>query len=503
MKTQNHSATHAPSLHRRQTIPRIPRVPRSTPSLAQLPGNSHPCNPRNPWLILSAFFAFLAVKSSGATVTGNLLDISLAPLTTTLTFAPTNSVLVSSTGLSAGPPRSIVATNGAFTLQLDAGNYTVCLPLVPTRQCFTIAVPPGSSTNTYNITNLITGGAYVYLPYGSNGGSNGIAVTNGFGYGTTTFEKVVATNFVGNGSQLTNLIATNITGSRFVLTLNGNATNLAARSTANTTAAITAYGIGGTDDFTKPGILNLKGTSDSNLLQFTEYIDGSHQFSEANFIGGKGAGVGQNLGTWNFIERSSNLRAGFVEFATDGGMGSSNFRMNFNADSGETLVVTYNGQMDVQGDLNVTGTKNFLIPHPLRASALNLNLSPNLNLRHSAVEAPRADLIYRGTFTLTNGAGADSIDRASGMTPGTFAALTQHAQALRPQNETGWDEVRAQVVGGDVVVECCNTNSNDRVSWVVIAERADAAYLSSPSVRNGAFITEPQIPTRSLTNSLP
>jgi hypothetical protein len=286
-----------------------------------------------------------------------------------------------------------------------------------------------------------------------------------------------AAKWTRDGGSWTNLAATNIVGSRFVPTLSGSATNLAARSLTNSLAALAVTAPGSAEDFAKPGIVSVNGTGNTNLLQIAEFIDGSHQFPELNFKGNV-----NNLGTWNFIDFVSGQRCGYVQFYNDGAIGSSDFGMAFNADSSQNLVVTCNG------DLNVSGSKNFLIPHPLGGAKTEVR---GASLRHATVEAPRGELVYRGSVTLTNGSAVDSIDRASGMTVGTFAALTRAAQALRPQNETGWDEVRARVVGGDVVIECCNTNSTDRVSWAVIAERADPAYLSSASVRSGKFQVEP------------
>jgi hypothetical protein len=111
------------------------------------------------------FFAFFAVNCFPATVTGNLVDISLVPLDTKLTFTPTNLVLVTTAGLSAGPPRTIETTNGAFAITLDAGNYTVTTPLITWRAPFGLAVPPGAGT--YNITNLLCAPAS-YLFIGNN-----------------------------------------------------------------------------------------------------------------------------------------------------------------------------------------------------------------------------------------------------------------------------------------------------------------------------------------------
>jgi len=90
--------------------------------------------------------------ATAATVTGNLIDISQQSIDTRISFAATNQVLVASGGLSVGPPRIINSTNGAFSIVLDPGDYTVSLPLLGWRKPFIISV---SSTNTtVNITNL-------------------------------------------------------------------------------------------------------------------------------------------------------------------------------------------------------------------------------------------------------------------------------------------------------------------------------------------------------------
>jgi hypothetical protein len=106
-------------------------------------------------LLSLLFFAIcnLPFAIPAATVTGNLLDLSLSPLNTKLLFSPTNTVLINSAGLSAGPPKIATTTAGAFSIVLDAGDYTVLLPLIPTRSPFRIAVP--DTTATINITNLM------------------------------------------------------------------------------------------------------------------------------------------------------------------------------------------------------------------------------------------------------------------------------------------------------------------------------------------------------------
>jgi hypothetical protein len=101
-------------------------------------------------LLLCAF----ALNSFSATVTGNLTDISLQPFNTKVVFTPTNEVQVTGAGLSAGPPKILDTTNGAFSILLDTGDYAVTLPLVPSRRPFMISVL--ATNGSLNLTNLIS-----------------------------------------------------------------------------------------------------------------------------------------------------------------------------------------------------------------------------------------------------------------------------------------------------------------------------------------------------------
>ena len=105
------------------------------------------------FLLSAIYFLLSPLACSSATVTGTLSDISLQALNTKLTFAPTNDVLLTPAGLSAGPPRTIATTNGEFSIVLEAGDYTVSLPLVPWRKAFAISV--FATNGTVNITNLL------------------------------------------------------------------------------------------------------------------------------------------------------------------------------------------------------------------------------------------------------------------------------------------------------------------------------------------------------------
>ena len=106
--------------------------------------------------LLAALVAQLATfnvqLAPGATIIGNLKDISQQSLDTRISFAPTNQVTVTGGGLSVGPPRIIDSANGAFSIVLDTSDYTVSLPLLGWRKPFIISV--SNTNNTVNITNL-------------------------------------------------------------------------------------------------------------------------------------------------------------------------------------------------------------------------------------------------------------------------------------------------------------------------------------------------------------
>jgi hypothetical protein len=110
------------------------------------------------WMLAVGCWNF---RAAAATVTGNLSDISIQPLDTRLLFSPTTNVLITPSGLNAGPPKVVDTTNGAFSLTLEAGDYTVSLPLIPWRRPFPISV--FATNGTVNITNLLSAPqAYTY-----------------------------------------------------------------------------------------------------------------------------------------------------------------------------------------------------------------------------------------------------------------------------------------------------------------------------------------------------
>lgn len=142
---------------------------------------------------------------------------------------------------------------------------------------------------------------------------------------------------------------------------------------------------------------------------------------------------------------------------------------------------TFGYNLTIMGALS-KGSGTFKIDHPVDPY--------NKLLYHGFVEAPRYDLIYRGRAKLVGGRAAVDINAASRMSPGTFEALTQNAQVW-VQNETGWARVRGAIGGGELLIECEDNASSDTISWLVIAERADAFIRSIEGVdEDGRMIPE-------------
>jgi len=166
--------------------------------------------------------------------------------------------------------------------------------------------------------------------------------------------------------------------------------------------------------------------------------------------------------------------------------GSQNYVKAVSPGSGTDAYFTVKGRTSFINSVTIGGTlnanfKQFQITHPL---------DKNKWLFHSAIEAPRADLIYRGTIELLNGSGSVNIDSQSKMMDGTFVALTKNRQ-LFLQNNVSFDKVIGTIDGAIVNVICENKNSNDKIGWMVVAERNDTEILASKLYNtSGSYIPE-------------
>ena len=136
-------------------------------------------------------------------------------------------------------------------------------------------------------------------------------------------------------------------------------------------------------------------------------------------------------------------------------------------DSTPSFQLEVNGTCHVNGVFTAT-TKTFMIDHPV---------SPTEKiLYHAVVEAPRHDLIYRGVAKLVNGTVEVDINKESNMSEGTFEALCQNFVVTQLQNQESFSRLRASVIGDAKFTILCEDNlSEEYVSWVVMAERADPA----------------------------
>ena len=153
----------------------------------------------------------------------------------------------------------------------------------------------------------------------------------------------------------------------------------------------------------------------------------------------------------------------------------------------DAMTITGGGNVSISGALS-KGSGSFRIDHPLPEK------TDTHHLVHSFVEGPQADLIYRGTATLSSGTATVNLDTAARMTDGTFVALNTNVQAFT-SNESGWDAVRGSVSGNVLTIASNDGTSAATVSWLVIGERKDQHMLDADwTDSDGRVITEPKKP---------
>ena len=129
------------------------------------------------------------------------------------------------------------------------------------------------------------------------------------------------------------------------------------------------------------------------------------------------------------------------------------------------LTCTADGRVVIDAVLSKT-SGTFDIPHPTRGG--------DWRLRHSFIEGPQADLIYRGTVTLAGGTATVDLDTASNMTDGTWEALCRDPWTMVASsgNAVEWSlSGKTLTITSDTADAVC--------SWMVIAERQDD-HMKSP-----------------------
>ena len=144
---------------------------------------------------------------------------------------------------------------------------------------------------------------------------------------------------------------------------------------------------------------------------------------------------------------------------------------------GDTVIdedLLVRGNCCIQGNLS-KGSGSFDITHPLEEEK---------RLRHSFIEGPRYDNIYRNKVRLSNGKAFVNLDTdcvspgGQTMTPGTWEKLNRNPDIFL-QNLEGWSRLRGKIKGSILEIECEDENCTDLISWMVVAERQDDHVINS------------------------
>ena len=139
-----------------------------------------------------------------------------------------------------------------------------------------------------------------------------------------------------------------------------------------------------------------------------------------------------------------------------------------------------------QGSLDVAGTKNFQIKHPVQS------LANTHNLVHTVIEGPSADNMYNGMVRLVDGSATINIDTEFGMTQGTFVALNRNNRRS-VTNEEGFTAVKCSLTGNILTITAESNTCTDEVFWMVIGQRQDEEIKASNKTDDdGYLILEPE-----------
>ena len=148
----------------------------------------------------------------------------------------------------------------------------------------------------------------------------------------------------------------------------------------------------------------------------------------------------------------------------------------FFCDSSSSELLIQSTGVTISGSLS-KGSGSFNIPHPTKGG--------DWRLRHSFIEGPTADNIYRGTATISGSSVSIDLDAVSGMTDGTWLALNTNPWALVASsgNAVTWElSGKTLTITGPDGAVC---------SWMVIGERKDPTMIASDiSDSNGKLVVE-------------
>ena len=157
----------------------------------------------------------------------------------------------------------------------------------------------------------------------------------------------------------------------------------------------------------------------------------------------------------------------------------------FFCDSSSSELLIQSTGVTISGSLS-KGSGSFNIPHPTKGG--------DWRLRHSFIEGPTCDNIYRGTVTLGSGAKTIDLDTVSGMTSGTWEALNTNpwSSVASSGNAVTWS-----LSGKTLTI---NGPSGAVCNWMVIGERKDPTIIASDiSDSDGKLIVEYEDPNYTVT----
>ena len=148
----------------------------------------------------------------------------------------------------------------------------------------------------------------------------------------------------------------------------------------------------------------------------------------------------------------------------------------FFCDSSSSELLIQSTGVTISGSLS-KGSGSFNIPPPTKGG--------DWRLRHSFIEGPTCDNIYRGTVTLSGGSATVDLDTVSNMTDGTWLALNTNPWTMVSSsgNAVTWSlSGKTLTINGPNGAEC---------NWMVIGERKDPTIIASDiSDSNGKLIVE-------------
>jgi len=259
----------------------------------------------------------------------------------------------------------------------------------------------------------------------------------------------------------------------------------------NAAASIIAYIDGTPGENDTPGRLQFNTSADgsgSPTTRMTILSDGKVGLGTATPDAHLEISAGDNAPTIKLSE-SDDTNKMLLKFASDVGEITviPDKVLQFKNNNTTRMSIAVGGAVNVAGAFS-KGSGSFRIDHPLPEK------KDTHYLVHSFIEGPKADLIYRGTVDLSGGYAQVDLDDAAGMTEGTWELLCRDPQCWI-QNDSGWDAVRGSVEGNTLTVECEETDSDDTVSWMVVAERCDPHIMETDwTDEDGHVIVEPEKP---------